>query len=257
MEEQFKRLIAGVALVSACALSWAGGGLTGGATEMTQLMNNVQLVKVAIDQASSASTLLQQYTTQIKQLGLQQLNIQNLAGLPAGLTADTASALGKIQNYQAALDGLRGTLSVQLQMMDQRLTEAQLYGRSEQGWQTYATRVQQDIQSGNQLAKLRAQQEQAALSQVQQDYQYARTVQSQIPSTIGQQQSLQLLNAQMNRIVTQNAKIIEVLSTTLAKDAAANETEARKKAQDEAVLQQVQTRSDAIRQRQQGFGGTQ
>lgn len=60
----------------------------------------------------------------------------------------------------------------------------------------------------------------------------SREISVQIPNTVGQQQSLQLLNAQMNRIVTQNAKMLEVISAQIGQAA---ESDARKAVEQNAA----------------------
>lgn len=63
--KQLNSLVAGVAL--ACSLTVTtpalagGGGLTGGATELTQLANNAELISVAISEAENLTYTIQQY----------------------------------------------------------------------------------------------------------------------------------------------------------------------------------------------------
>lgn len=234
----------------------AGGGVPGGgATEMTQLMNNAELVKSAADQARTASTTMQQYYTQLQQFQLQRLAGMALDKLPAGLGPDLATAMASVQKYQGAVTQLRGSLTQQSTLMDQRITEAQLLGRDPNSWARYTQRVQSDISSGKQSALIRMQQEQTVLQQVQKDYEYARNVQDQLPALQGQQQSLTLLNAQMNRVVQQNAGMLQVMSATIAKygeDSARDSLATQKAASMQDVMSQ---RQKAIEDRQRSWGG--
>src|ERR1700747_3687189 len=66
---------------------------TGGATEVTQLLNNAQLIQVQADGAITAAKQIQAYIVQIQQYQTQLLNLQALAGLPAGLVSDVMSQI--------------------------------------------------------------------------------------------------------------------------------------------------------------------
>jgi hypothetical protein len=136
--------------------------------------------------------------------------------------------------------------------MDQRLAEARMGGK---GWAGYVQQVAAEAASGNKRAIERLKYEESVLQQVQSDYQFARNLQEQIPATVGQHQSLQLLNSQMNRVVTQNAKMIEVLSATIAKEAKEEHREAEAKARALADQELMRQRHQNIEQRQRAFGG--
>src|SRR5262245_34141690 len=105
------------------------GGSIAGATEPTQILNNLDLVKVAADGAVTAQQTVQQYATQLQQYALQQLNNQKLSGLPAGLGVDAESAAGDLARYRSALERLQGSLSQQASVIEHRLAEARLGGR--------------------------------------------------------------------------------------------------------------------------------
>lgn len=250
-----KRLIAlilapVILVVAPHAHAGGAGAMGGGATEFTQWLNNTELVKVAIDQAQTAATAVQQYQTQLQQYGLQQMNQVGLGGLPAGQAGDTMKTLQALGQYRQALQMVQGSLSTQVQLMDQRVVEARV---GKMDWQSYLRRVADDVARGNGRAKARVQQEQAALEQVQADYDYARSVQAQIPATVGQHQSVQLLNSQMNRVVTQNAKMIEIMSASLSRDAQQSQAQAETQAQEAADRQRAKDVQDQIVRRQRAW----
>jgi conjugal transfer/entry exclusion protein len=241
-------------VAAVCAQVALAGGAIAGATEPTQILNNLELVKVAADGAVTAQKTVAQYTTQLQQFGLQQLNIQKLPGLPTGLTADSLKAYNDLSRYRFALEALQGSLSRQSSAIEQRVTEARLSGKS---WSTYVAGVAGEAAGNQRRAIERLQYEESVLQQVQRDYEFARAVQEQIPATAGQHQSLQLLNSQMNRLVTQNAKLLEVLSASIHKqadDEAGRAEAATRSLADRELLKQ---RRDAIEQRQRAFGGLQ
>lgn len=229
-------------------------GLIAGATEPTQIMNNLQLVVNGYEEARTAATVVSQYQTQLQQYQTQIANLKSLEGLPAGLTGDSAQALSGLSNYKAAIQQLMGSLGQQRTVMEQRLTEARLSGKD---WNSYVNAVAADAASKNQRAINRLQYEESVLQQVQSDYTFARNLQSQIPSTVGQHQALQLMNSQMNRVVTQNAKLLEVLSSTLSQQTEkdAREAESMTKALSQQDL--LRQRQEAIEKRQHSFGGFQ
>lgn len=228
------------------------GGAVAGATEFTQILNNAQLVANGLDGAKTATTVVSQYATQLQQLEAQLTNLRSLGQLPAGLGVDNAGALNSLLNYRSALNQLTGSLGQQQSVMQQRLTEARLSG---QDWNSYVNSVAADAANKNQRAISRLQYEESVLQQVQSDYAFARDLQTQIPATVGQHQALQLLNSQMNRVVTQNAKLLEVMSSTISqqsdKDARDAQADARALSQQDLLRQ----RQQAIEQRQRSFGG--
>jgi hypothetical protein len=248
------RVVALSVMMASGGTSVAGGGATGGSTEFTQLMNNVELVKSAVDQAQTAATTVQQYATQVKQFNMQQLNIAGLTHLPTGLSEDNLRSLNDVLRYQQALQGLQGSLSTQSQIMQQRIAESRLGGTDTP---TYLARVARDVQMGNGKAVERMRQEQSALQQVQSDYEYARSVQQQIPATVGQHQSVQLLNAQVNRVITQNARVIELMTTTVSRDRKNYDDEANTAAMTAAQQELLRQRQRAVEQRQRQWGGLQ
>lgn len=251
-----RKFLAG-ALVAASMLASVGaraGGGIAGATEATQILNNLQLVAAGLDEAKTATTVVSQYQTQLQQYQAQLANLKSLGKLPDGLAGDSVRAISDLNRYRAALERLTGSLGQQRTIMDRRLTEARLSGGD---WNSYVNSVAADAASRNQRAIERLQYEESVLQQVQSDYNFARSMQAQIPETVGQHQSLQLMNSQMNRVVTQNAKLLEVLSSTLSqqseKDAKDAESMTRSLSQQDLLRQ----RQEAIEKRQRSFGGFQ
>ncbi|MEJ8838103.1 hypothetical protein [Ramlibacter sp. AN1133] len=244
--------LAGLCLAAATAAR-AGGAIVG-ATEPTQIMNNLQLVKVALDGATTASTAVNQYTTQIQQFQTQLANLQRLPQLPEGMGTDSLRALNDLMRYRGALQQLTGSLGQQQSIMDHRIAEARLSGK---GWGSYVASVAADAANKNQRAVERLRYEESVLQQVQSDYSFARDLQGQIPATVGQHQALQLMNAQMNRLITQNAKLLEVLSATLAQRSEADAGEAESMTRSLTQQDLLRQRQEAIERRQRSFGGFQ
>ena len=231
----------------------AGGGgpmsaATGGATELTQVANNVELVKSSLDTASIAQNTISKYLLQLQQY---QAQVVNMTGVnPQTLatnTTDINSSYAAVQNYSSALQALQGSLATQQSAMDQRLVEAKLSNLS---WPDYVNQVQAAASTGNEKAKARIANEQAVMQQVDSDYQFAREQQAQIPANVGVQQSLQQLNSQMNRVVTQNAQMIAIMAKANGSDKAADDTRAVTSLQRAQIVDAAVQRQAALRQRQ-------
>jgi P-type conjugative transfer protein TrbJ len=248
---KLKLLAAGFVLSASCAAAVAGGTVAG-ATEPTQIMNNVELIKVAMDGAVTAKKTVEQYVLQIQQYQNMLTNTMQLAGLPAGLAGDALKAYTDLMSFKQAITQLQGSLSQQQLAIERRVTEAKLSGKS---WQGYLAEVAVDVAKNQKRAVERLKYEEQVLKQVQSDYTFARNLQNQIPATVGQHQSLQMLNTQMNRVITQNAKMLEVVSATIGRQAEDDALQAEglaRSAQDRDMLIQRQRALDA---RQRAFGG--
>lgn len=235
-----------------CCGSVNAGGVIAGATEPTQIMNNLELIKVAADGAVTAKKTVEQYTTQLQQFGLQKLNIQSLPGLPAGLSGDSLKAVNDMLAYRQALTSLHGSLNQQQLAIERRVTEARLSGKS---WPSYLADVAADAARHQKRAVERLRYEEQVLQQVQTDYEFARNLQSQIPQTVGQHQSIQMLNTQMNRVITQNGKMLEVVSSTIKQQSEEDARKAEAMTRAAADQELMRQRQDAIENRQRAFGG--
>ncbi len=230
------------------------GGVIAGATEPTQIMNNVELVKVAIDGAKTASTTVQKYMLQIQQYQTQLENIRKLSELPTGLVGDVVTAYNDLSRYKLAINTLEGSLGAQASAMEARLTEARLSGMN---WSEYVGAVGTDATRRQKRAVERLKYEEDLLKQVQSDYEFARKLQPTISTTSGVHQSVALLNSQMNRVVTQNAKLLEVISQSVGDRAERDAAKAADDQQSAAQREAMRKRQEAIEQRQRAFGGFQ
>jgi conjugal transfer/entry exclusion protein len=227
---------------------------TGGSTEVTQLLNNAQLIKVQADGAVTAAKQIQAYLLQLQQYQTQVLNLKSLASLPAGLSPDVLSQIQQLSSYKDALTALQGDLTSQGTILNQRLAEARLSGLS---WNDYLQNVSSDVAMHQGRAVQRLQYEQSVLKQVNSDYDFARNLQPAITGTEGLQQSTQMLNSQMNRVVTQNAKMIEVMTMSLHNGAEDDAKKAVDQQQLGTNLDLLRQRQQSIQDRQNSFGGFQ
>jgi len=226
-----------------------GGGMGVGATEWTQLMNNAELAKSAMDNAITSKATVDQYIMQVRQYETQIANLQRLPQVPTSMSQIIGS-YRSLQAYSSSIGRLYGSLSRQSDVMNKRFSEARLSGMP---WDQYVQQQKSLADNNNQRAIARLNYEKETLDQVNQDYDFARSIQDQIPEAVGQQQSLQLLNSQMNRLVTQNAKMIEVMSQTNQAESTSQDAADRNRA---LQMQDYNNKyQQQMRQRQRDFVG--
>lgn len=243
-------------LLLVCTLSLAslashagGGPATGGASEWTQLMNNAELAKSAMDNAITSKATVDQYIMQVKQYETQVANLARLPKIPSSM-GQVIGSYRSLQAYSSSIGRLYGSLSRQSDVMNKRFSEARLSGMS---WDQYVQQQKDLANNNNQRAIARLNYEKETLDQVNQDYEFARSIQDQIPETVGQQANLQLLNSQMNRLVSQNAKMIEVVSQSNQADKDSQEAAAAHRA---TQMQDYNNKyQQQMRQRQRDFFG--
>lgn len=109
MKTKLKTSLAAVAALSSMH-ALAGGGMTGGATEITQILNNVQLVESYGQQLTAYQTQLQQYAA----------SLQNLANNPAGVILPN---LTQMANNAARLLAAGQDISSSMSRVDQNFAD--------------------------------------------------------------------------------------------------------------------------------------
>lgn len=203
-------------LVASCLLALSPSlvradptGVTG-ATEMTQMLNNVELGGIFGKQVATVAQLAQSYAVQ-----LNQLREQILAGLPIPAT----TVIRTIQGVNAELtavnkyvDGLKraGSTVEQLKtIMDARRVEASIKNMT---LVDYLTKESAKIQQGDARARQRLDTEKAITEQATEDLNIAKQLSTQIQGTAGVQQSVSLLNTQINRMIQQQARMTQIMA---------------------------------------------
>lgn len=174
-------------------------------------MTAAQTVQSVIQQAQSYATQIQQYQMEVKQL----------ASIPAN-AVDTIKAirntnLSNVNGYIGSLQSLYGNLNGISKQIGTQFSAAQL---SNMTWDQYMAKMKTDVQNGVAVAQTRARNEAQTLQSIQQDYEMAKQWQSMIPATSGMHESMQLMNTQMNRMVMQNAQVLQQLQSMNGADKA-------------------------------------
>lgn len=225
-------------------LTGTAGAMTGGATEITQILNNVELAAGVAKQAQTVSQLAASYVVQYNQLREQLLAGAKIGNLSI---SDVTRMKSDMENYQRALQGLGADLGSFQNTINVRSTEARLQNLS---LQDYIARESQRVQQGNDHAKARVQREIAQAEQIKQDITLVRTLGDRIQHTEGVHSSTQLLNSQMNLMLQQMTRLVSLTSEAQGSDkAAALAKETADREASKAVSDQIISNEAAIRQR--------
>jgi hypothetical protein len=222
----------------------AEGGLTGGATELTQLMNNGELVTQVAQQAKTVKQLADTHIVSYNQLLELIRSGERITGLPR---TDVAKLATDMEAYQGALKVLGLDLKGYSTLLDARITEARLQNLS---LQDYVERERLRVQGGNDLAKARLAREVAQAAQIRQDIVTVRDLGAAVGSTPGMHAATQLLNAQMNQMLQQKTRMVALTSEAQGSDkAAAMAAEAANRAAARSLAEQIISNETAMKQR--------
>ncbi len=179
--------------------AFAGGGLgspTGGATEVTQLLNHVELASSVSQQATMVGQNATAQLTRISQLANQ---IKNLVQLPQNLLAQTLAPyqqqIGDLKSVVQAVGSLQSAAAQTQALLSNGISEMNTTGMSPLQWlNAYINLAQQ--QGGQYKQQLDSDLD--TLSNLSQQAQHLQTLSAQIPQVSGNVQGLQLLNQQAN-----------------------------------------------------------
>lgn len=123
----------------------------------------------------------------------------------AGTLSNANVSLASIRQLQVSLGGLSEVYS-------RRFEEARREGLT---WHEYAAKEDLQIRSRVASAAFRAQEDINRLDKVKKDYEFAQDMAAKIPEAVGVQQSMGIMNTQMNRVVTQLAELNRGLTASL------------------------------------------
>lgn len=221
-----------------------GGGMSAGATEFTQMLNNGELIASVAKQAQTVRTLAESYVVQYNQLREQLLAGAKIGGLSLG---DVMKMQADMTAYQNSLKSLGADLATFKNTIDTRTIEARLQNLS---LQDYVAREAQKVQNGNEQAKARIAREAAQAEQIKADINTVRTLGAKIEGTEGIHSAAQLLNAQMNVMLQQMTRLVALTNEAQGSDkAAALAKEAADREAARAASDQIIQNEAAIRNR--------
>lgn len=206
--------------------------------------NWVQNLRSTIESIQQTRTQIMQYAEQLNSARRQIQNMRNM---------DPAKLLGVEKEYQAVMDfkreidKVRGSVDDTKKIFDRRMAES---AQLRLPFGDYIRAEMDAARKGNEAAKARLTEESRVLQRVQDDYAAARKFEGQISSTSGVNESINLMNSQLNRMITQNADLIKAVASNMRSQAetesaqsvsrqqAAVEAEARRKANEDALARQ-------------------
>lgn len=205
-----------------------GGAMTGGATLPEQLiqsgiMNN-QLGKQA-QMVIQQATMIQKQIEQKNELLL--LNRSLDPAVLNNMLNQNNRDIGSLQTYTGALVTLSDDSS---RLREAAANRAIDINNSELTYAEYEQQERELIAAGDRQRRQLAEHELSLLRNVNNDVQFVQDMQAKIPATVGAHESTQLLNTQMNRVVAQNATMIQLMAAngTSNKEGAAAEAQRKK-----------------------------
>lgn len=213
---KFNRKLAAIVAAIFMSNGHAGGDVPGGqATEFTQALNNVELVAQVKQSVLTVKQLVASYLVQYKHL--QEAILAGIP-IPAGEVIRTVQGVrNEINAAQRYMDDLKrvGSSVDQIKSkMDQRAVEAQL---SNLTFEQYVAREKAKIADGDARARQRLDAEQMALDQANEDMALAQEHSAAIAGTVGIHESMGLLNTQINRLITQNARMSAMMAQQIGR----------------------------------------
>ncbi len=194
------KVAAGVMAMVLSMPTFAGGGGAGGATEVTQLMNNAQLAAQYAQQLIDYEVQWQKYLTEIE----QQIPVEAL---------EFADKVRTIQDYYNQAGNvvdkgsrLYGSLVELNGLAQNRYRE---FASSGLTWEDYIERSDKISDNYRQTGEVMTDHEVHVMESVKNNYTKLSEVMSDIPDSRGTHQSMQMLNGQMAML---NGTINEMLS---------------------------------------------
>lgn len=187
-----------------------GGGLTGGSTELTQLLNNTELSMQVGEAVKTNAELYSQTTMQVKQLWHDVENLKNLgAGFGQGNIDSMNREIGALTRIRDTSKKMMGDLDSFSKELSTRQVEATKSGLT---MDQYVKQQARQIDGNNTRAQIRLQNEQRLMDAVTEDHKLINEWAAQVPNNAGVQQSMGLLNTQMNRAVQQLSRVSDLLN---------------------------------------------
>ncbi len=237
-----------LALMVSMAAGHAGGGGSvmgnGGATEITQVLNNGQLIEQVRQQVNTVNQLMQTYRVSYSQLQQQILSGTNLGGVTLG---DVTRVKSDYDRYQGSLRTVGLDLNSLERMFDQRRVDARLQNMT---MDQYLERERQRIAQEDAKAKARLAREQALLQQTNDDILIAKQYGDQVGQTIGEHEAIALLNRQMNQLLQQNTRMLTLMANAESEKADRESVQNNERLSVDDLGKQVLTNQSDMRNRQ-------
>lgn len=187
------------------------GALAGGATEVTQILNNIQLLMQSTQQYMQYTTQLEQYFTQMKNLEGAALNSFG------GWGKDTLQMYAKVQQLDQTARNFYGALNDLEKLAAGRYNEFAATGLT---WDEYIDRIAKVEDSRQHNREILTGHEVQAMGRVQSNWEHLKELQAEIPASQGQHAAMQIMNGQMAML---NGTMNEMLQFNAAQSRAHSE----------------------------------
>lgn len=188
-----------------------GGGMTGGATEITQIMNNIELALQTTESQSQTMEMVEQ-----TYLGRLQQMKQSIGEYNAPFQK-TMTTYQKVQDLQYKLNSMRYSLENMKGMLDGRY---QQYSASNLNWNDWTAREARAIQHGDQRARMEIEANRRILESSQDSLNALQKSAEGLDASTGTHQAVRMLGPLLTTIGGDINKL--VTATTLSNYAAAD-----------------------------------
>jgi P-type conjugative transfer protein TrbJ len=196
----------------------AGGRVGGGATEWTQLANNVELIASVSKQAQMVAEQIISKITQINQLQTMMTNLKQLPGQVISQSmAPYAEQLNAFRELQGAVNGIRSAADNTRAMYENRGLDFNASGKDVRSYIEFEVAL---AQRRGGVYKQRLDQDLAAMDQLRDRAANLRTVAQRTASITGNVEGLQ----QLGQLSAMSAgELMEIKAAILAQNADRNE----------------------------------
>lgn len=209
---QFKKAILSLVIVASFAPMHvqAGGGVAG-ATEITQLLNNGQLLMQVVEAKATTATVIKQLAELYKQAEREYLHLRSIGDDVVSVARlakeKDLSNLNKMLFLSERIHGDVNKLGVRI---DTRIQEAYKKGVS---IADYVKSEGERIARKEKQAIVRVEQEQNMVEALKGDLNDISKLANDIPLSAGTQQSLGLMNTQMNKMLLSMNRIGQIIQS--------------------------------------------
>lgn len=208
------------------AQALAGGAIGGKATEVTQMMNNIELAMMTMQDYTRNLTLA-------KQLYVQTLQ-QAKGTVDPGTFEKTMANYQNVNSTITAVDRLYGSTANVKQGLAQRMNQFSASGLS---WEDYIQREKDRAAMNRNATTALTEYETRGLEQMRQNYEVLKSHQENIQGSTGTHSAMMAMNGQMNSLLATTTQMQE---QALIKQRFDTERRAIEDSEDEAGRRRVQ-----------------
>ncbi|WP_233849469.1 conjugal transfer protein TrbJ [Paraburkholderia sp. HD33-4] len=221
-----------------------GGGVTGGSTEITQLMNHAELAASVGKQAEMVEQNVQAQITRLQQYVTM---VQNLKQVPESMISQTIGPYRtQITNYQSlysAVSQLGQAANATSALFGRSVSEMNATGMSPTQWLTAYTNL---AATRGGLYQQQLNQDMGNLGTLAERARNLQEIQSQIPNVTGNVQGLQLLNQQSNVLAGEMVDLHALVQRQVAQQIQDRVAQAQSQASTSALMQARQARAQQL-----------